>query len=43
MGGEVVHTGVIVQEVVLDDVTPIAGTHDKIGEAIGSKRLHEVP
>lgn len=43
MGCEVIHTRVVIQEIVLDDVTPIASTYDKIGEVMRSKRLHEVP
>ena len=43
MGREIVHAGVVVQEVVLDYIPSVAGTYDKISQTKRGKRLHEVP
>lgn len=41
MSCEVVQSRAVIQELVLDHVTSVPSTHDKVSETMGSKRLHK--
>ena len=43
MDGEVIGSCFIIEEIVLNDITPIAGTDDELAQTAGGKNLHQMP